>query len=476
MSSGLRLARDLLLGALCLSAGAPAVAGVITVDDDGPANYSSIQAAINAAYAGDEIVVEPGLYHETLSFLGKAITVRSADGPANTVVFLEGQTRIVRLDGNSTLRGLTIRGGGRTRTGAGILVTGGVSPTIEGNIIENNTATWDDVTGFPAFGAGIHIELNSNPTITRNVIRNNRAQGAADGAYGYGGAIDMDDGCSATITNNLIVNNVATDTGGGISLAGLAGQTTPVVIANNTIVGNRAGLPGTNSFSYGGGITVENGAKAVIRNNAITDNSAAFSGGGIYFFATSLSGITYQTNDFNANAPDNCAGLPAAKCYGGQFTFAPLYEDAAAGVRQLRSDSELIDLGTTTGAPAVDLLGRARSVDSDMDGAAAPDIGAYENQAEITRMRFDNKTTLRWDASSNLAIRFDVYRDRLALLGPGGLGLCWRPGLATTTTSDSDPILPGDGFFYLARGRDRVVGSLGFTSGGVQRTASQPCP
>lgn len=470
------LTRTLLVRALCLIAAAPALAAVITVDDDGPANYSSIQAAINSANPGDEIVVQPGLYHETLSFLGKAITVRSASGPADTVVFLEGQARIVRLDGNSTLRGLTIRGGGRARTGAGILVTGGVHPTIEANIIENNTATWDDVTGFPAFGAAIHIELNSNPTITRNLIRNNRAQGASDGSDAFGGAIDMDDGCTATITNNLIAGNVATDSGGGISLAGLAGQTTPVLIANNTIVGNRAGPSGTNTFSYGGGITVENGAKTVIRNNAISGNSAAFSGGGIYFFATSLSGITYQSNDFNGNAPDNCGGLTPTKCNTGQFTFPPLYQDAAAGGYQLRSDSQLIDLGTTTGAPANDLLGRARSTDSDLDGTAAPDIGAYENQSEITRLRFDDQTTLRWDGSRNASAHFDVYRDRLLLLGPGGLGLCWRPGLTTTTIPDNDSVPFGDGYYYLVRGRDRVIGNLGFNSAGGQRTTSNPCP
>ena len=58
------------------------------VDDDncpGPGDgsvgdpYCSIQTAIDNALDGDEIVVAPGIYVESLNFLGKAITVASTD-------------------------------------------------------------------------------------------------------------------------------------------------------------------------------------------------------------------------------------------------------------------------------------------------------------------------------------------------------------------------------------------------------------
>jgi hypothetical protein len=464
-----RVVNAVLILVVCL----PVTAGAtLTVDDDGTADFSSIQSAINAALNSDEIIVRPGRYRETLSFLGKSITVRSEAGPANTVIFLEGETRIVRLDGNSTLRGFTITGG-RTRVGAGILVTGGVQPSIEDNIIENNTAVWNDVTSFPGLGGAIAVEGTSNPVITQNVIRGNRSEGDSFGAYGYGGAIDISDYSSATITNNLIVDNVATDSGGAISLAGVTSS--PVIITNNTIAGNRAGLPGSNGFSFGGGITVYADAETVIRNNAITGNSAAFNGGGIYF-GNSTQDNTYEFNDFDGNLPNHCDGLPGNKCSDFQFFFAALYQDSAGGNYRLRSDSELIDRATGTGAPAEDRLGRARPADGDLDGSSAPDIGAFENQQEITRVRWDDPSSLRWDGSRNASVTFDVYRDTIGGIAPGPLGSCWQNDLAATSVAEPAAPSSGDGFFYLVLGEDAASGILGFDASGSQRTPSLACP
>ncbi len=42
-----------------------------------PVGYSSIQAAINAAFDGDTVLVEEGTYFENINFNGKPITVAS---------------------------------------------------------------------------------------------------------------------------------------------------------------------------------------------------------------------------------------------------------------------------------------------------------------------------------------------------------------------------------------------------------------
>ena len=46
-----------------------------------PADYPTIQQAIDASVNGDEIVVQPGTYHETIEIDGRSITLRSARLP-----------------------------------------------------------------------------------------------------------------------------------------------------------------------------------------------------------------------------------------------------------------------------------------------------------------------------------------------------------------------------------------------------------
>ncbi|HEX6850918.1 MAG TPA: right-handed parallel beta-helix repeat-containing protein [Candidatus Polarisedimenticolaceae bacterium] len=466
--------RAAFLTALAAGASAPAAgAAVYTVDDNGPADFPSIQSAINAAGAGDEVVVRPGRYKETLNFLGKAITVRSESGPAATVLYLEGETRVVLLNGNATLRGFTISGG-RARTGAGIAVVGGANPTIEGNVIEGNTAARDG-SAFPAFGAGIAVDPGSRPVITRNVIAGNAVLGDAQGVFAYGGAIDVGDDASAVVINNTIRDNVASDSGGGISL-GVTGAAMPVDVTNNTIFGNEAGSGAANTFSYGGGILAADGAAATLRNNLFVQNVARFAGGGIHFFATGLQGFTYTLNDFDGNLPDACGGLPSSKCDGGQLFLPAGFEDPAANRFRLRSDSALIDRGTGTGVPSVDADGRPRNVDGDLNGTAAPDVGAFENPRELTRLRFDGPDALAWDDSVNAAVVFELYRDALRPLAAGPVGECLAGSLPTPSATDATVPATGQGFLYLVRGKATATGSLGTASSGSERVPAVACP
>ncbi len=66
--------------------GARAEGSIQTVCLDGPptCDYASIQAAIDASAAGDEIVVESGVYTEALT-LRDQITIRGAESATTTL-------------------------------------------------------------------------------------------------------------------------------------------------------------------------------------------------------------------------------------------------------------------------------------------------------------------------------------------------------------------------------------------------------
>jgi polygalacturonase len=100
---------------------------------------TSIQAAIDEAADGEEIVIAPGTYYEQIDFLGKAIMLRSIEPnnwaivaatiiDANDLVDGIGVTFAAAEGVDSVLSGLTVRGGK-----SGLLITGaGTSPRIEG--------------------------------------------------------------------------------------------------------------------------------------------------------------------------------------------------------------------------------------------------------------------------------------------------------------------------------------------------------
>ena len=190
-------------------------ADIINVPGDQP----TIAAGIEAAVGGDEVVVAADTYYESsISFGGKAITVRSSDGPKTTIVDNGGNGvgfGFIDKEGpDSVLDGFTIQNHRGTKGGGGIAING-ASPTIVNCIIIDNEAAGDD-TGS---GGGILIIADkgaSSPTIIGCLIAGNSATGDPDMDAGYGGGICSTGGAIPTIVNCTITKNDAS-AGGGIA-------------------------------------------------------------------------------------------------------------------------------------------------------------------------------------------------------------------------------------------------------------------
>ena len=117
--------------------------------------YTSIQTAITAATTGDTVLVHDGTYVENINFSGKAITVRSANGAAGTIIDGNASGSVVTFNSGegsgSILDGFTIRNG--SGNGGGGIYCSSSAPTITNCRITGNTAY---------FGGGIGCTLCSD--------------------------------------------------------------------------------------------------------------------------------------------------------------------------------------------------------------------------------------------------------------------------------------------------------------------------
>ena len=99
--------------ACCVALASVASAGTINV----PADYATIQEAMDASVAGDVIEVAPGTYtgsgSQVVDFNGKAVTLRATGSAADTIIDGENARRGILFDDAETaasaLRGSLIR-------------------------------------------------------------------------------------------------------------------------------------------------------------------------------------------------------------------------------------------------------------------------------------------------------------------------------------------------------------------------------
>jgi hypothetical protein len=304
---------------------------IVTVGDTltVPAEYSTIQGAINAAATADLVLVSAGTYEENIT-IAKDITVRSVSGEAATIIdgtssgsvvtFSSGAATTTMLDGftitngtGTTIASITYGGGiycdstsptiqnctisnCNAERGGGIICTNGSSPTIDNCTITGNTSPG---TG----GGGILCLSSSSPAINNCTITQNHAS--------KGAGINCISSSSPTITNCTITNNVAdmgnSNSGGGIYLLNYS----DAIIKNCNISGNEV------YEGSGGGIYSSKSSPTItdcaINNNIIYNTSTASLGGGISLVGSSSATITDCTINNNIiHGESTCTGAGVA--------------------------------------------------------------------------------------------------------------------------------------------------------------------
>jgi parallel beta-helix repeat protein len=289
----------------------------------GGTDYTTIQAAVNAATSGQTVQVARGTCYENVS-IAKSVTLeggwdigftaRDADPASASTIDGMGSGRAISITEKSgsiavTIDGFTITGGDATGLGGAASYTadigGGIyswyaDTTVINCIVTGNVA---GTTSTVAWGGGI-AAYNGNFTLQESTLANNVASTASNG---YGGGACLRFG-SATLTENTIEDNTAATNssgfGGGLWLANnsvtLQGNTVRNNIASidyegrgggievrwgsasldgDAIEGNRAVVTGTSG--YGGGIATRDGALVSLEDAQIHDNTSTF-GGGVY--------------------------------------------------------------------------------------------------------------------------------------------------------------------------------------------------
>ncbi|MCH2134255.1 MAG: hypothetical protein MK116_10935 [Phycisphaerales bacterium] len=227
-----------------------------------PGEYPTIQEAIDAASAGDTILVGPGVYDGPID-INENVQIISTDGAETTAIdgssTSDSVVSIVQRNHFTLLKGFTIQNGdggtpvGQDETiivGGGVRILGGF-PSIESCVFENNHS---------GYGGGVHSD-GAFVTIRDCVFRGNSASANAGGALAINGGVEFD--------SCVFDDNFATQDGGGVKIV----KGTSMI--RNCQITNNSALDGGGLFWY----AEEETGPLVVMDTVITGNMANDAGG-----------------------------------------------------------------------------------------------------------------------------------------------------------------------------------------------------
>jgi len=263
----------------------PCIPSTYLIKPDGTGDFPTIQAALDAAEAGDTIKLADGTYlgegNRDLDFQGKALTLRSRSAnPSLCIIDCEGsaanQHRGIyfhHYEGPATLvEGIAIVNG-YAGVGGGIRCEGsGVAPTLRDLVIANCHSNNQR-------GAGLLCSGSPGPTVIGCSFRNNTAS-----LHGGGGAACMYGADAQFIDCEFKGNNGPR--GGGVNCWD----------ANPTFL--RCAFSANHSFEGGGGIWGQEEASPTVLDCSFEANETPGQGGALQCWggSTVVTGCTFSNN------------------------------------------------------------------------------------------------------------------------------------------------------------------------------------